>query len=210
MVESTVGPSGEAGTAAVVEGAPRSPGRRRRASFAAVAVTGLVVLLVAAGCSKDDPTAAPDGTALAPPGIEVENGTTRPPATGTTLRPTTTTARTSSSSSSTTSSTVKPSSTTSTTAKTTTSTASGVTSCGDVALGQGGNAATGISAVNTPCNQAAALVGQVAASHSFSTGPSSFTVGTWSCTASTDPKAALPTGVYSCSSGNQRVSWARG
>ena len=199
MVESMVGESSSRGTTS------RDAPRRRRASRAPlfVAVGAAALVLAAAGCSKDEPTAAPDGTALAPPGIEVENGTTRPPATGTT-------ARTSSSSSSTTSSTVKPSSTTSTTAKTTTSTASGVTSCGDVALGQGGNAATGISAVNTPCNQAAALVGQVAASHSFSTGPSSFTVGTWSCTASTDPKAALPTGVYSCSSGNQRVSWARG
>lgn len=209
MVESTVGRSAGAEATRLGE-ADAPPSRRRHRGTAFLALTGVAALLVLGGCSRDEPTAAPDGTALAPPGIEVENGTTRPPASDTTLRSTTTTARTSSSSSSTTSSTTKPSSTTSSTAKTTTSTASGVTSCGDVALGQGGNAATGITAVNTPCNQASALVGQVAASHNFQTGPSSFSVGTWSCTASTDPKAALPTGVYSCSSGNQRVSWARG
>lgn len=209
MVKSMVGRSAGAATS-LPDQAERSPRRRRRRGAALLAVAGAGLLLVAAGCSRDEPTAAPDGTSLAPKGIEVENGTTRAPSSDTTQRSTTSTARASSSSSSSTSSTAKPSSTTSSTAKTTTSTASGVTSCGDVALGQGGNAATGITAVNTPCNQASALVGQVAASHNFQTGPSTFSVGTWSCTSSTDPKAALPTGVYSCSSGNQRVSWARG
>lgn len=174
-----------------------------------VGVLGVVAVVIAAGCSKDEQASEATTSTSAPTEVSApaDPGTTAKATASsvTTAKPTSTTKPAGSSSTSSSSSSSSSSSTTSSSA------VPASVSCGQIAFSpQSGNMATNISGSGVTCQEATNLVRQVAAGHDFYNGPRSFSMGGYSCTETLDPSAVLPTGLYTCTNGTKKVTWAKG
>jgi hypothetical protein len=92
-------------------------------------------------------------------------------------------------------------------ATTTSTMATAPVTCPDIAfVPQSDNMAAHIVATGADCIEAHALVREVAAQHTFMTGPREFRSGVFTCSVVTE-EAAVPVGHYACIDGPKKVTW---
>jgi hypothetical protein len=96
---------------------------------------------------------------------------------------------------------------TATSPTTTTAAPAAPVACGDIAFAPASDdMATNVVATGVPCAEATGLVRTVRDQHNFVSGPRSFTAAGWACTVVTED-VTLPVGHYSCTRGDDKVTW---